>query len=87
MDPSLLSPDRIGHRIDQLLYVGYLPGVTYNELNLEWQDASIKAVVTHERLKRWNLWERSVSQHRRDALAHLTHRVRILLDSGALAGE
>lgn len=82
MDPSLLSPVRVAHKVDALLYAGLCPGVNWRQIRTHWQGADIKSVVTSERLKAWGLWESSVSTHRKDAMKHLVHRVRLLVQAG-----
>jgi sporulation-control protein spo0M len=82
MDPSLLSPVRVAAKVDALIYAGTVLPPEMPKPRVTFQGADIKAVITNERLKQWNIWQASVSPHRRDALRHLVHRLRMVLDAG-----
>lgn len=44
-----------------------------------YQDPSTKGRTTTARMKRWGIWERGASQHRKDTMKHIAYRVNQLI--------
>lgn len=78
------SLSRIGSRDKVGLYPVWIAamfeGLVWNEgVRVEYQEPSTKGRSTSARMKRWGIWERGVSEHRKDAMRHLAYKVNKLI--------